>query len=94
DVWSLFMIIDADRSGLIDLEEFVAGCMQLHGPAKSLHVAKMSHDNKVTRQMLQEVEARSEDPKKHGQPLLHCNICSTEVNAKRESTIHFMRQHA
>ncbi|CAE7210047.1 CACNA1A [Symbiodinium microadriaticum] len=56
DVWSLFMIIDADRSGLIDLEEFVAGCMQLHGPAKSLHVAKMSHDNKVTRQMLQEVE--------------------------------------
>ena len=27
DVWSLFMIIDADRSGLIDLEEFVVGCM-------------------------------------------------------------------
>ena len=32
--------------GLIDLDEFVSGCMQLHGPAKSLQLAKMSFENK------------------------------------------------
>ena len=35
---------------MIDLEEFVSGCMQLHGPAKSLQLAQMSHENRVTRQ--------------------------------------------
>ena len=52
DMITLFMILDADKSGLLDLDEFVTGCMQLHGPAKSLQVAKMSHENKVTRQQL------------------------------------------
>ena len=49
DIWTLFMIIDADESGEITLDEFVTGCMQLHGPAKSLQLAKMSYENKVTR---------------------------------------------
>mmetsp|Transcript_30482 Transcript_30482/g.70290 ORF Transcript_30482/g.70290 Transcript_30482/m.70290 type:complete len:618 (-) Transcript_30482:49-1902(-) len=52
DVSTLFMIIDTDRSGWIDLDEFVSGCMQLHGPAKSLQLAQMSHENKVTRQVI------------------------------------------
>lgn len=46
DVWSLCMLIDADKNGSIDLDEFVTGCMQLHGPAKSLQIAKMSFENK------------------------------------------------
>ncbi|CAE7202465.1 Cacna1c [Symbiodinium natans] len=52
DVSTLFMIIDTDHSGWIDLDEFVSGCMQLHGPAKSLQLAQMSHENKVTRQVI------------------------------------------
>lgn len=52
DVWSLFLLLDADENGVIDLDEFVNGCMNLHGPAKSLQVAKMSYENKVTRQAI------------------------------------------
>mmetsp|Transcript_34876 Transcript_34876/g.83615 ORF Transcript_34876/g.83615 Transcript_34876/m.83615 type:complete len:91 (-) Transcript_34876:41-313(-) len=52
DVFTLFMIIDSDHNGLIDLNEFVTGCMQLHGPAKSIQLARMSHENKVTRQTI------------------------------------------
>lgn len=52
DVWSLFLLIDSDSNGVLDLEEFVTGCMQLRGPAKSLQVAKMSYENKVTRQAI------------------------------------------
>jgi len=55
DVWSLFLLIDADDNGVIDLDEFVSGCMQLHGPAKSLQVAKMSYENKLTRQAIKHV---------------------------------------
>eukprot|EP00913_Durusdinium_trenchii_P030868 g28910.t1 len=43
---TLFMLLDSDRKGSIDLDEFVSGCMQLHGPAKSLQMAKMSYENK------------------------------------------------
>jgi len=36
-----------EESGEITLDEFVTGCMQLHGPAKSLQLAKMSYENKA-----------------------------------------------
>ena len=37
----------AEESGEITIDEFVSGCMQLHGPAKSLQLAKMSFENKA-----------------------------------------------
>mmetsp|Transcript_17747 Transcript_17747/g.39943 ORF Transcript_17747/g.39943 Transcript_17747/m.39943 type:complete len:117 (+) Transcript_17747:1-351(+) len=49
DVGVLFTFMDADRSGLVDLDEFVTGCLNLHGPAKSLQIARMSFENKLTR---------------------------------------------
>lgn len=52
DVWTLCVLLDVDKNGAIDLEEFVGGCMQLHGPAKSLQIAKMSFENKLTRQAI------------------------------------------
>jgi len=55
DVWTLFMLLDADQTGLLDLDEFVNGCMQLHGPAQSLQVAKMSYENKLTRAAIKNV---------------------------------------
>ncbi|CAE7460330.1 unnamed protein product [Symbiodinium natans] len=57
DIKMLFTLIDADNSGTIDLEEFVSGCMQLHGPAKSLQLAKMSYENKLTRDAVNTVKA-------------------------------------
>ena len=41
------MIIDSDQNGMIDVEEFVTGCQNLHGPAKSIQIARMSHENKA-----------------------------------------------
>eukprot|EP00438_Fugacium_kawagutii_P008554 Skav206241 [mRNA] locus=scaffold1425:82614:89310:- [translate_table: standard] len=53
---TLFQIIDSDGSGFIDVDEFVAGCMRLHGPAKSLDVAKMGFENEITRDAIRDVE--------------------------------------
>ena len=64
DVWTLFTIIDADASGLIDLDEFVQGCMELHGPAKSFHLSKMSYENKITRQAIKKLVRETSDVKK------------------------------
>jgi len=63
DISTLFTIIDSDQSGLIDLDEFVQGCMQLHGPAKSLQLAKMSFENKITRQTMKSMANSLEDLK-------------------------------
>lgn len=60
DIRTLCTLLDADKNGRIDLDEFVSGCMQLHGPAKSLQLAKMSFENKLQREELkhltQEIE--------------------------------------
>jgi len=55
DVWTLFMVVDADNSGEISLDEFVYGCMQLQGPAKGLQVARMSYENTVMRQEIRKI---------------------------------------
>lgn len=54
DVWSLFKLMDSDRTGTIDLEEFVGGCLQLRGQAKAVQIAKMSYDQNLVRKMLVE----------------------------------------
>ncbi|CAJ1332670.1 unnamed protein product [Effrenium voratum] len=55
DLWTLFMLLDSDQRGVIDLDEFVSGCLQLHGPAKSLQLAKMSYENKLTRKAIKQL---------------------------------------
>eukprot|EP00438_Fugacium_kawagutii_P030452 Skav210849 [mRNA] locus=scaffold2829:111153:111473:- [translate_table: standard] len=50
DIGTLYTLLDADRDGKINLDEFVSGCMQLHGNAKSLQLAKMSFENKAARE--------------------------------------------
>lgn len=59
DVWTLFMIMDHDQTGLVNLEEFVSGCLQGRGPAKSIQLVKMSYENKVTRQALKKATGQS-----------------------------------
>eukprot|EP00931_Biecheleriopsis_adriatica_P068992 TRINITY_DN4287_c0_g1_i2.p1 TRINITY_DN4287_c0_g1~~TRINITY_DN4287_c0_g1_i2.p1 ORF type:complete len:608 (-),score=92.37 TRINITY_DN4287_c0_g1_i2:105-1889(-) len=56
DAWVLFSLIDKDASGFIDVEEFVEGCLQLRGPAKAIHVAKMSFENRSMRHMLRTMD--------------------------------------
>ncbi|CAE6932190.1 CBF5 [Symbiodinium natans] len=73
DIWTLFMLIDADESGEISIDEFVSGCMQLQGPAKSIQLARVRHENNLMRRdirnVLDEVKAvkkslRSAEPKR------------------------------
>ncbi|CAE7455546.1 Scn5a [Symbiodinium microadriaticum] len=52
DIVTLFMVIDADGSGDITLDEFVYGCMNLAGPAKQLQVARMGYENTIIRKEL------------------------------------------
>merc|ERR1711920_756402 len=44
DAWTLFKLIDTDKTGIIDMEEFITGCMGLRGGAKAAHLAAMSYD--------------------------------------------------
>jgi len=45
-VRKLFHLIDADRSGLIDREEFIHGCFNLKGNAKNLDVAILQYESR------------------------------------------------
>eukprot|EP00435_Cladocopium_sp_Y103_P022174 s1004_g5.t1 len=56
-VWlfrTLFTLLDSEEEGLIDLEAFVSGCMQMYGPAKSMQMAKVSYENRLLRQYISE----------------------------------------
>merc|ERR1712083_341068 len=46
DAWALFRLLDADGSVTLDAEEFVEGCLQLRGNARSIDLAKQAYDLK------------------------------------------------
>jgi len=54
DAWLLFKLLDSDRNGVLELEEFVSGCLQLKGQAKAIQCAKLECDNRQLRRMLEE----------------------------------------
>eukprot|EP00450_Noctiluca_scintillans_P014600 CAMPEP_0194523428 /NCGR_PEP_ID=MMETSP0253-20130528/58313_1 /TAXON_ID=2966 /ORGANISM="Noctiluca scintillans" /LENGTH=622 /DNA_ID=CAMNT_0039367967 /DNA_START=69 /DNA_END=1937 /DNA_ORIENTATION=+ len=43
----LFMLLDADESGSISVEEFVQGCIRLRGPARSVELSILMHNFRV-----------------------------------------------
>eukprot|EP00434_Breviolum_minutum_P032179 symbB.v1.2.028460.t1/scaffold3020.1/size65267/3 len=56
DIWTLFMVIDANGDGQVTLDEFVFGCMQLQGPAKGLQMARMSYENTMMREEIKRLQ--------------------------------------
>merc|ERR1711920_390369 len=44
DAWTLVKLLDHDKTGTIDLAEFVSGCRDLRGGAKAIHVATLAYD--------------------------------------------------
>lgn len=43
----IFSLLDADDSGQIDLDEFLNGCLGLHGPAKALHLSTLMYETRL-----------------------------------------------
>mmetsp|Transcript_4762 Transcript_4762/g.8624 ORF Transcript_4762/g.8624 Transcript_4762/m.8624 type:complete len:446 (-) Transcript_4762:100-1437(-) len=46
DAWALFKLLDIDQSAVVDIEEFVIGCLRLRGQAKAIDLAKQSYELK------------------------------------------------
>merc|ERR1719436_905847 len=44
DIMTLFVLLDRDQNGSINLDEFLRGCMRLKGEAKSLDLAKLQYE--------------------------------------------------
>merc|ERR1712151_641336 len=44
DAKTLFHLLDNGQSGTINVEDFVRGCLNLRGNAKTLHVAKLEQE--------------------------------------------------
>jgi len=55
DAWTLFKLLDTSSSQMINLEEFVDGCLCLRGPARSIDLAKMSYETRWMMNQLSEL---------------------------------------
>lgn len=47
DVWIIFRLLGKGKSGQLDVEEFVKGCLRMKGTARSIDLAKFMHESKV-----------------------------------------------
>eukprot|EP00929_Paragymnodinium_shiwhaense_P063042 TRINITY_DN31521_c0_g3_i6.p1 TRINITY_DN31521_c0_g3~~TRINITY_DN31521_c0_g3_i6.p1 ORF type:complete len:615 (-),score=86.53 TRINITY_DN31521_c0_g3_i6:304-2148(-) len=52
NIWELFRLLDAQENAIIEIDEFVMGCLRLKGNASALDLAKMSYDHKVFRKRM------------------------------------------
>ena len=44
DAWSFFKLLDADGGGLVEIEEFLMGCLRLRGQATAIDVGRILQD--------------------------------------------------
>mmetsp|Transcript_104384 Transcript_104384/g.292492 ORF Transcript_104384/g.292492 Transcript_104384/m.292492 type:complete len:518 (-) Transcript_104384:118-1671(-) len=61
DAWTLFKLIDHDKSGVIEIDEFVTGCEQLKGGAKGVDVANLQAELKSLTKRLVKFMRHTED---------------------------------
>jgi len=61
DAWTLFKLIDNDKSGVIEIDEFVTGCEQLKGGAKGVDVANIQAELKSLTKRLVKFMRYTED---------------------------------
>jgi len=48
DAKGVFALLDTDDSGEVDLDEFLNGCLGLHGPAQAIHLATLMYEMRMT----------------------------------------------
>lgn len=46
EAWSLFKLLDTSNTGVIDVEDFVSGCLKLRGTAKSIDMHMLMYQSK------------------------------------------------
>jgi len=57
----MFKLLDFDGDGKVDIEEFVVGIARLKGLARSLDLARLSHNQRAQSDQLKRLEKKSED---------------------------------
>eukprot|EP00931_Biecheleriopsis_adriatica_P049564 TRINITY_DN2867_c0_g1_i3.p1 TRINITY_DN2867_c0_g1~~TRINITY_DN2867_c0_g1_i3.p1 ORF type:complete len:756 (+),score=137.94 TRINITY_DN2867_c0_g1_i3:28-2295(+) len=56
---AVFQLLDVEETGAIDLDEFLNGCLSLHGPAKAIDVSTMRYELRMLVRMMNESLATS-----------------------------------
>jgi len=74
DAWTLFMLLDTEGTGDVDVEEFVEGCLKLKGPAKSIDLAVLMHDARLMKKRLHTIEVHNRQLQ--GQVAEVLSVCS------------------
>lgn len=81
DAWTLFKLIDEDRSHDVSAPEFVERCMQLKGNARSLDLALLRHEHRMTTKKLMQMAGRIEDQFQEGQQALRTIGTSIQLSS-------------
>lgn len=61
EAWNLFKLLDSSESCLIDIEEFVSGCLRLRGTARSVDMHMLMYQTKWTMKKLSALTRSMED---------------------------------
>ncbi|CAE8641452.1 unnamed protein product [Polarella glacialis] len=75
DAWNLFKLLDVDGGAVIEIEEFLMGCLRLRGSAKALELAKLHYEqNRMAKKQstfMEHVEAQLRKIDKRAVVMLH-----------------------
>merc|ERR1739838_645397 len=61
DADRLFVLLDENRVGEIELDQFLAGCLRLKGSARSIDVCSLIHQSRQLCKRLEEIDALLHD---------------------------------
>jgi len=70
---SLFTLLDVDRSGVVNFDEFLHGCEKLKGDAKSIDIALLHYEIRWLSRAVLDVHEASQNPLSQG---IHSLMCA------------------
>eukprot|EP00931_Biecheleriopsis_adriatica_P044115 TRINITY_DN25205_c0_g2_i1.p1 TRINITY_DN25205_c0_g2~~TRINITY_DN25205_c0_g2_i1.p1 ORF type:complete len:321 (+),score=50.74 TRINITY_DN25205_c0_g2_i1:312-1274(+) len=56
DAWTLFKLLDSERQGEVDLNNFIDGCSKLKGSARALDLASVQGDTRIMKKTVTKIE--------------------------------------
>lgn len=64
DAWMLFSLMDQDMVGVVNLHDFIVGCLRLRGTATGVHIAQIQQETKWMMRKIGRMERLLEDAKR------------------------------
>eukprot|EP00931_Biecheleriopsis_adriatica_P044114 TRINITY_DN25205_c0_g1_i1.p1 TRINITY_DN25205_c0_g1~~TRINITY_DN25205_c0_g1_i1.p1 ORF type:complete len:263 (+),score=57.90 TRINITY_DN25205_c0_g1_i1:84-791(+) len=88
DAWTLFKLLDVERRGEVDLDDFIDGCSKLKGSARALDLACIQGDTRLLKKTVNKMEKVMANMEHKLESLMAYSISALKARSNQHHSSH------